>query len=279
MERRENGMRFDISNLKGKIEKHLQDLGGRAGIAILDTKTHTEITINADDIFPAASVIKLSILIEMLFQIQDNKLEFSHKIHISNGLAKTINPSVSSGALCFIQSPISLTVSELAALMIIVSDNVAADILIEQLGQHEINRRMYSLGITDTCLNTPFFNPEILLEGSTNYTTANNMMKLLSYIYYRKVPYADFSLSLLKQQRFRHGLPFLLPTTVTVFNKTGTLFTKEGHTIVNDVGILMLSQGAIIVSFLSNQQDNFPKAALTIASISKMIYEESSKLG
>lgn len=270
-------MDIEVITLKERIGKELTTLGGHVGVAILDTRTRKEIRINAEEKFPAASVIKLAILIEMLYQIQDGTLDFSRKITINNGMSRVSKPSFSSGALCFIESPIVLTISELATLMMIVSDNVAADVLIEHLGLREINNRLKALGLTNTCLNSNFFDPELLSADSINYTTAQDMMKLLTYIYYHKVPYADFSLSLLRQQRFRHGLPFLLPNDAVVFNKTGTLFCHDGHAIVNDIGIVMLNQHGIIVSFLSNEQTEFYKAALTIAKISKILYEEGLK--
>src|SRR5207302_522350 len=62
-----------------------------------------------------------------------------------------------SGVLKDLTPPVALPVRDLATLMIVVSDNTAANLMIDLVGIDAINRSMRALGLTATVMEYKFF--------------------------------------------------------------------------------------------------------------------------
>ena len=257
--------------LDNSVRSALQGLVGQVWVSIFCVNSGMRVDINSTTQLPAASVIKLAVVTELMFRIETGSLRFTDSINIVRGSSLVPSPESSSGVLCLIDSPISLTVGELAALTLVVSDNIAADLLIDRLGMDQINNRMKSLGLSATTVNTKFREPELLSHDGINPTTAHDMVALLLCIYNQQVPFSGFITSLLRQQRFRHGIPYLLPNEAIVLNKTGTIYDEAGTITVNDAGII-LGDNPVIISFLSTAQASFSAASLAIASVARLLY-------
>lgn len=111
----------------------------------------TKIKINENEKYNAASCIKIFILIELFNQINNGSIKREQELiykdeHYVNG----------SGIMRYLTKGIELPVIDIATLMMIISDNVATNILIDFLGIDNINKTIKSIGCNNTKLYSKF---------------------------------------------------------------------------------------------------------------------------
>lgn len=122
------------------------------------------IKINEKEQYNAASCIKIFILIELFNQINNGTKSRNDEIpyldeHYVNG----------SGVLRYLSKNIKLPVLDVATLMMIISDNVATNMLIDYLGIGNINKTIKNIGCKDTELYSIFKSTE---DEAFSVTTA-----------------------------------------------------------------------------------------------------------
>ena len=136
------------------IEKQLQDLNvnfdGKIAIYYDDLKGNV-IKINEKEKYNAASCIKIFILIELFNRIQKGEIDRKFELEYLNKYY--VNGS---GVLQYLSKNIKLPIIDIATLMMIISDNVATNILIDFLGIDNINKTIESIGCNDTKLYSKF---------------------------------------------------------------------------------------------------------------------------
>ena len=128
-----------IVNFNGDVAIYYDDLNGNV------------IKINEHEQYNAASCIKIFILVELFNQINSNiksrndEITYLEKDYV-NG----------SGILRYLSKGIKLPVLDIATLMMIISDNVATNILIDYLGIDNINKAIENIGCKNTKLYSKF---------------------------------------------------------------------------------------------------------------------------
>jgi len=111
---------------------------GQLGLAATNLATGEQVLVNADQLFPTASVIKVSVLAELFAQAEEGRLMLDERLqmqasHIVGG----------SGVLRELLPGLQPTLTDLAMLMVVLSDNTATNMLIDRLGGCDvINRRV-----------------------------------------------------------------------------------------------------------------------------------------
>lgn len=165
--------------------------------------------------------------------------------------------------------------------MITVSDNDAANALVEILGNGDttvgmatVNTFCQNHGFTDTSMGRLLLQSN---ENGDNYTSANDCGRFLKEIYQTynntssdgTLAHADAMYGLLKMQERRNKIPADMPEGVNVANKTGELDTVE-----NDAGIVYNTAKGIdlVICFMSENLSNTGNAQAVIAQDSRMIY-------
>ena len=142
----------------------------------------------------------------------------------------------SCGALNYLHTGLSVTLMDLAVLMIIVSDNTATNLLIRRLGMEGVNETIQRMGMKATRLRRLLFDSQAAAQGIKNTISPGEMGRLLAALYRGEVvsPAASARmLGILGDQRLNGKLPFWLNGKVKCAHKTG-----EDTNITHDVGIL-----------------------------------------
>ena len=114
-----------------------------------------KIKINENEKYNAASCIKIFILIELFNQI--NKGMINKEKNLSYEEKDYVNGS---GILRYLSKGIKLPILDIATLMMIISDNVATNILIDFLGIENINKSIENIGCYNTKLYSKFKSTE-----------------------------------------------------------------------------------------------------------------------
>lgn len=129
------------------LEASLADLaGGHTGnlaVAARDLGSGAEVLLNADEVFPTASVIKLPILVELLRQVEAGMLALDDRVELRGE-----DQVGGSGILKVFDAGLRLTLRDVATLMIVLSDNTATNLAIDAVGGvAAVNAAMDALGL------------------------------------------------------------------------------------------------------------------------------------
>lgn len=192
--------------------------------------------VDADREVPAASVIKVLLLVALLDEVEAGRRELSEVVELP---AERVGGA---GALAMLPSVERLTVDELARLMICQSDNDASNVLMELVGAEPVRDVAERVGMTATHLRRRFMDTEARDAGVDNTTTAADMALLLARLRAgHVVPFSHvrYAFELLGEQQLAVGLTALLPDGVLHGSKPGEL-----RGIRHDVAVIETADGA-----------------------------------
>jgi beta-lactamase class A len=133
----------DIAALRAQIEKVIPKARGQVGVAIKHAESGTELMINADQTYPMASTFKVPILVELFYQMAAGKLSLNDRVEVT---PLDVHPG-GTIALLLDGPGLQMSVHNLINLMMRVSDNSAADILLGRVGAANVTARMRTLGL------------------------------------------------------------------------------------------------------------------------------------
>ena len=136
--------------LERKLEQLIQPFHGQVGLYVLNVRTRREVAIQADTLFPTASMIKIPIMIAMMHKIQDGAYTFHQNLLYRDSL---LVPGVDILGMARDSSYIEL--SKVMMLMITESDNTAASWLQRLVGSGDtVNSLLAGMGFRYTRLNS-----------------------------------------------------------------------------------------------------------------------------
>lgn len=150
-------------NIEKVIKDSLVNFDGKVAIYYDDLKGNI-IKLNDKEKYNAASCIKIFILIELFNQInlgtidRNSKLTYLEKHYVDG-----------SGIIRYLTKGITLPILDLATLMMIISDNIATNMLIDLLGIDNINKTIRSIGCTDTEIYSWFKIEDEVFSVTTAY--------------------------------------------------------------------------------------------------------------
>jgi beta-lactamase class A len=116
---------------------------GQVGVAIKHVESGTELMINADQTYPMASTFKVPILVELFYQRAAGKLALSDRVEVG---PLDVHPG-GTIALLLDGPGLQMSIHNLINLMMRVSDNSAADLLLSRVGAANVTARMRSFGL------------------------------------------------------------------------------------------------------------------------------------
>ena len=277
-----------VGQLKSQLQNIRQGFPGDMAVYMKNLKTGEEIALDADSIYETFSVIKISIMAEVLRQAEAGKFSLDDRITL-----KPEDERLPSGVLYAMQPGLNPTIRDLITLMIIISDNAATDLLADKVGRANITGYMHELGLNDTSIKFsdldwdrtwlgtldpayknapgdktiqfPFgeyseaqvqsaFGQTIYNSGIYfGHSTAREIGRLLEMIQQNKLvskPSSEFMLATLEKQQVNNRFPRYL-RNVLVAHKTG-----DGQPfIANDAGILFVkNQPVVLVVFTGHHR-------------------------
>jgi len=174
--------------LESKLQETLNGFRGVVGVYVKNLKTNKFVAINADTIFPTASMVKIPIMVGTFDKIlkgeikYDQELTYKDSLHYDEGIVG----SLKDGA--------KIELNKVMMLMCTVSDNTGSLWLQAMAGGTRINAIMDSLGLKSTRVNSRTAGREVYrTEYGWGQTTPREMTELLTMIRQRKVFTADAS--------------------------------------------------------------------------------------
>jgi len=143
-------------NLQSKLEQSLSqlvaDFNGDVGIYVRHLDTGIEVAIQADSLFPSASIVKVPILIGIFDMIEQGELAYDAEMAF---YTDSVNyPGGDSGLIANHKEGAMVPLNKLTMLMISASDNTASMWLQQTVGGERINAVMERHGFTQTKVNS-----------------------------------------------------------------------------------------------------------------------------
>ena len=213
-----------------RIEEKMKAFHGEIGLFAKDLDTGAMVSVNADQRFPTASLIKVAVMAEVFRQIEAGKLQ--------HGTTVTLKESDKAGdetvPLNMLHPGVVLTVDDLLRFMIAYSDNTATNLLVGLVGTANVDALLDSYALNRTRLYRPTFrdgHADVLPNEEKEYglgsTTPHEIAKFLQLVAQGKMVSPDASdamIALLATQQDRAMIPRSLPFAteqIVVANKTG----------------------------------------------------------
>ncbi|UBM07761.1 serine hydrolase [Cupriavidus metallidurans] len=239
----------DAAALCARVETALAPLlaGTQARVAISLRLADGKVVLEreAERVQPSASIIKLPILFTLLEQVAQGHLQLEQRFSL-DGLERVGG----TGILSQLPSVQSLTLAELARLMIVLSDNLATNALIELLGFEGVNDWCDRAGLGQTRLQRRMMDAAARAAGLDNFTSASDAAAPLCWLLRDgslPAPLRDFALGLLADQRERAHFGAALPAGAMLANKTGQL-----PGLRHDAGILTVGAYSVVLAVLAD---------------------------
>lgn len=213
-----------------KIVDRIEETG--TDVAFLLHEKQTLYAHNKERLFPAASIIKLFVACALY------RYEADLNRTVSVAPAARVGGC---GILQHIRSDLQLSLADLCRLMICLSDNTAANLLIGHLGFELINDYINELGCRNTRLNRLMMDTESIRYNRDNRTCAVDVLTVLQQID-EKYPAVRQAMV---NQVYNHKLSLGLNESILFDHKTGELPGVE-----HDSGILTFNGRKIFVVLL-----------------------------
>ena len=234
------------------------------------------ILIDADKVFHAASTMKVPVMIEAFRQAEAGGRSLDAPIPVTNtfksivdGSPYQLSATEDSDGEVYKAIGKTMTLRQLVTASIIVSSNLATNILIDVLGAENVRKTVASLGGDGMVVMRGVEDQKAFDKGLNNSTTARALMVLLEKIARGQAVNQQASrgmIDILRMQQFNDGIPAGLPSGVPVAHKTGSI-TRISH----DAGVVYAEKPYVLVVLTRGIQDGAVSSKL-IADISRVIY-------
>ncbi len=237
------------------LGREIAAFSGRVGLWAHHLGTGEVVEHGADAVFEGASTIKVLIMIEAFRQVAEGRLRLDE--------ALVLEPSHhvrGSGVLRDFEPGARLSLHDAIVLMMIVSDNVATNMVIDRVGLDAIEAAATRLGLRDTRLMAPLHFDQHPPGFGVSRTTARELGGLVERLARGQAvgPKMDERmLAIMRRQHYTSGLDRYLPyelldasagkePTVSIASKSGSW---DG--VRNIVGLVESPRARYVVCLLS----------------------------
>ena len=219
--------------LHAKLTEMIKGFNGDIGIYVKNLRTGKTVSINADTIFPTASIVKVPILLGIMDKIEKGELKYDQQLTYKDSLLYE-----GSDILGSFKSDEKILLKKVMMLMLTTSDNTASLWLQSLAGKGtRINEILDSLGLVSTRVNSRTPGRE---ANRTQYgwgqTTPYEMGSIFEKIYHNKL----FSITACERMMRCLGRNYWdedeaisqIPPIIEVFSKNGCVNASRSEVLL-----------------------------------------------
>lgn len=238
------------------LDRGVAALEGSAGLIALRADGSVLYEHEADAVYPAASVIKIPILMAVHADAAEGRFSLDERLPVGEHMPGT-------GVLGWVRGVSDLTIRDHAVLMTIVSDNTSTNRLMERVGVDRIAERMREWGCVRTQLRRKMFDFEAAARGLDNVASPREIAGLLLGLVRGELvdrATSDAVLAILEGTQDDALIRRYLPARTRVAHKTGSL-----DKVRNDAAAIWASNDhppVVAVGFVSGVPDIRPARSL-----------------
>ena len=251
-----------------EIKKYLESRIGKYSFFFEDLKSGYVYGYNENVYMTAAGCMKLPIAVSLIKAVEDKKVDFMDKIKI-----ETSDKVYGTGIIHEFNER-EYTVFELMVIMLIQSDNTAANKIIDIVGMEQINEDIRTMGLKNTRLNRKTNDERTAITDVENITTAYDLSKIWKHLSngtFLNKDNGQMLIDILRRQQIKNKLALYIPDDlkIEISSKTGD---KKG--IENDTEYLELPKGKFVFTILSQDIPNSVYGTVSLAKCGKMMWDD-----
>jgi len=236
-----------------EIKNLTKNLKGAYGVFVQDLASRESYGINQNQVFGAASLVKLPVLVALFKEVEAGNLDLETKYTL-----KTEDKRSGAGSLYYKPAGTVYTYREMAELMGNQSDNTAFNVFKKILGGEKIQGVVNSLGMSQT--NIVEFEPSHKDIGRLFYRLYKENILIRDH--------RDELLSFLTETAWEDRIPAGIPKEIKVSHKVGT---EIG--IISDAGIVFAEKPFILVILSQGVLEK--EAAEILPKIAETVYQQT----
>ncbi len=245
------------AKLATSVGPSLEAVPAQTGFLYRDLASGESLALGHQECFPAASVIKLAVLLELLHQVDGDRLSLEQRVSVAR------QDWVGGAGVLFELDPgLELSVASLARLMIVVSDNTASNLLVKLVGQEAVNERIGPVAR----LGRLFMEPAT--PDRDNVCRCIDVARWFDDLSELSPPSRLFALETLRRQQFREKIPARLPEHLKVAHKTGEL---EG--VRHDAALVEHPDKPYILVLLTQKGGPAWEVDHALGAVSRVVYD------
>ncbi len=260
----------EITSLKGTVQNlAATNPNLTPGVFLVDLDSGAYVDVNAGASFPAASTIKLPILVAFFQDVDHGKIRLDETLTMEQQMV-----AGGSGNMQYKPVGSQYTTLEVATKMITISDNTATNMLIAKLGGIEaLNQRFRSWGLTTTVIRNQL--PDLQGTNTTSPKELGSLMAMVNQGNLVSMRSRDRLLDIMRHTEKDTLLPSGLGPGASIAHKTGDI-----GTMLADAGLVDMPTGKrYIAAVMVQRPNNDPRAEKLISAISGMAYQQFSQNG
>jgi beta-lactamase class A len=175
--------RADTSALHRALDAIASAHHGVLGYSVLNLDTGERLSLRGDETFPTASLIKVPILVTLYDLAEQKQLSLDDPLTVLK-----IDQVPGSGVLQFMHPGMTLSVHDAAALMIILSDNSATNLILDKVAIRRVWTKMEALGLPHSKVHSKVYLrlASVAMDSSVKYglgvSTPNEMAHLFELL-------------------------------------------------------------------------------------------------
>lgn len=250
-----------------EIKKYLESRIGKYSFFFEDLKSGYVYGYNENVSMTAAGCMKLPIAVSLIKAVEDKKVDFMDRVKI-----QTSDKVYGTGIIHEFNER-EYTVFELMVIMLIQSDNTAANKIIDIVGMEQINEDIVAMGLRNTRLNRKTNDERTAITDVENITTAYDLSKIWKHLSngtFLSKDNGQMLIDILRRQQIKNKLALYIPDDlkIEISSKTGD---KKG--VENDTAYLELPKGKFVFTVLSQDIPNSVYGTVSLAKCGKMMWD------
>lgn len=221
------------------IKERMTQIPGHTGFYYQNLVTGEEFGVRENEVFGAASVIKLPLYLHVLAECEAGRMSMDEKLTITADDKVPI-----CGALTLFTGDVTADIRTLCRLMISISDNTATNKLIDRCTIQGAQEGFRQMGLEKSVLTRKLFDRSASLKGLRNLICPKEIGQLLAMLYRNEFISPEVckeAVDTLLLQQVDHKLNGRICGEVSIAHKTG-----EDDGLSNDVGIVYAPEPFVI---------------------------------
>ena len=200
----------DLRTLDEELRRIGDTYSGKYTYALTDISSGEHAGYDEDELMPTASLIKVPILIALYQAVEDGRISLDDRITFGDE-----HRFPGSGVLQRMSSGVEMSVRDAAVLMIIISDNVATNMVADLVGHDFINEQQRRMGLEKTKIHERWSEKLVGLDVrktwvSTSAEMARNLEIIARHEAVSEAASEDM-LRIMRRNDYRHELSRELP--------------------------------------------------------------------
>lgn len=243
-------------SLQEKVQAMASRYPGHVALYARNLASGATVSVDGDRPVQTASVIKLTLMLQAMKQVQAGKLELTTPLPLTKA-----NQVEGSGILQFLTPGLELSLHDAITLMITLSDNTATNMIIDRVGLAPTNAMLARMGLRNTYFYKKVFQPPTgpvpadQKKFGLGKTTPREMAQLVERIWRCDLgdrPLCLAMITAMREQQDRNMVPRFLDGGDTsdglpaIADKIGTL-----DDVRNDVALVYTRSGPVILSIFT----------------------------